>query len=175
VTLSFSRADNDDHDTVSFNVLEDLGSMAVLGGGATTVNSAPTVSALGVAAGLTFDFEDDITTIMTAPSATDASSVSVIGSQQGALIAFGMSTTAVQRGLLYDHDGDGQLSDGDTVLDLSNALLNPGDVAGSVFGTAPNYFVSSSQIVFANSSSVGLVTNGLDLIPFTLSDGNLVA
>ena len=175
VTLSFSRADNDDHDTVTFNVLEDLGAMAVLGGGATTVNSAPTVSALGVASGLTFDFEDDITTIMTAPSATDASSVSVIGSQQGAMIAFGMSNNAVQKGLLYDHDGDGQLSDGDTVLDLTNALLNAGDVAGSVFGTSPNYFVSSSQIIFANSGEIGLMTNGLDLIPFTLSDGNLVA
>ena len=82
VTLSFSRADIGDHDTVTFNMLDDLGSLAEING-ATTVNNIPVVGNLGLATGLTFDFEDDITTILTAPSATDASSVDIIGSQQG--------------------------------------------------------------------------------------------
>ena len=173
VTLSFSRADVSDHDTVTFNVLEDLGAMAEVNG-ATTTNNTPIIDNVGLASGLTFDFEDDITTIMTAPSATDASSIDVAGSQQGALIVYGRSDFAVQRGMLYDHDGDGQLSDGDTVLDLTNVLMVPGSFAYQD-ASSTNYPFLASDIIIANSESVGLMTNGLDLIPFTLSDGNLVA
>ena len=177
VTLHFARADNDDHDTVSFDVLEDLGGVAFLGTGATSVNGAPTLSALGQASGLTFDFEDDITAIMTAPTATDANGINVAGSQHGALIVYGMSSVAVQKGLLYDHDGDGQLSDGDTVVDLTDAMLNQGDVSGTFFSglSSTATAVTSFQIIGAESDTVGLMTSGLDFIQFTLSDGNLVA
>ena len=177
VTLHFARADNDDHDTVSFDVLEDLGGVAVLGGGTTAINGSPTVGALGQAMGLTFDFEDDINAIMTAPTASDANGVNVAGAEHGSLIVFGMSPTAVQKGLLYDHDGDGQLSDGDTVVDLTDAILNAGDVGGVFFGgTANNPAAATSyQIIGADADTVGFMSSGLDFFEFTLSDGNLVA
>ena len=175
VTLHFARADNDDHDTISFDVLEDLGSLAFLGNGSTA--SARTINSMGQASGLTFDFEDDITTIMTAPTATDANGINVSGSQHGALIVYGMSNVSVQKGLLYDHDGDGQLSDGDTVVDLTDAMLNQNDVQGVFFSGvvgSPSP-VTSYQIIGADADTVGLMTSGLDYFEFTLSDGNLVA
>ena len=84
------------------------------------------------------------------------------GSQQGALIVYGRSDFAVQRGMLYDHDGDGQLSDGDTVLDLTNVLMVPGSFAYQD-ASSTNYPFLASDIIIANSESVGLMTNGLDL------------
>ena len=145
--------------------------------GATTTNNTPIIDNVGLASGLTFDFEDDITTIMTAPTATDANGINVSGSQHGALIVYGMSPVAVQKGLLYDHDGDGQLSDGDTVVDLTDAMLNQNDVQGVFFSGVANSpaAVASYQIIGADADTVGLMTSGLDYFEFTLSDGNLVA
>ena len=42
----------------------------------------------------------------------------VAGSQQGAVILFDSGS---QHGFIYDHDGDGELSDGDTLVDLTTA------------------------------------------------------
>ena len=46
-------------------------------------------------------------------------------SSAGALIVFGgkaVTSTATQAGLLYDADGDGEFSEGDTVIDLTSAI-----------------------------------------------------
>ena len=99
VTMHFSRANNDDHDTVTFTGLNDLDA----GAGDLT------------AAGLTLDFEDDISVILDGGT-NAAAAVDVAGSQHGALILF---DSGVQHGFIYDHDGDGELSDGDTLVDLT--------------------------------------------------------
>ena len=138
VTLHFSRANNDDHDTVTFAELNDLSS-----GTGTD--------------GLTLDFADDISTVIAADGATAGSSsaaagVTVTSSQQGALIVFDSGS---QQGFIYDHDGDGQLSDGDTLVDLTGA-------GGSFSGG-----ITSTGFVFTLGAAGG------DVFNFTLDQGDL--
>ena len=135
VTLHFSRANNDDHDTVTFTTLNDLDA----GAGDLT------------AAGLTFDFEDDISVILDG-GANAAAAVDVASSQHGALILF---DSGVQHGFIYDHDGDGELSDGDTLVDLT---------------TAGGGFSSISTSGFLLTLDAGA---GSDEFNFTLDQGDL--
>ena len=122
-----------------------------------------------IADGINIDFEDDVSTILTDAAAVDANGVNIAGSEQGAVIVFGMNAGAVQRGFIYDYDGDGELSDGDTLVDLTGSLLPAGAInfAGSA--------ITSAQVISANSSSIGLITDGLDYVQFNLSEGDLVA
>ena len=138
VTLHFSRANNDDHDTVSFTTLNDLGASVT-------------------ADGLTLDFADDITTVIAASGTVGSTSAAAAGvstgsSQQGAVILFDSGS---QHGFIYDHDGDGELSDGDTLVDLTTA-------GGS----------------FTNLTSSGFrltmeTTEGSDQFNFSLDQGDL--
>ena len=126
VTLKFDRANSDDHDTVQITELEDLEGVADA-----IPNVAGTqfddVSLVGGVSDLVIDFHDDITQIQADNDAVDANSVQIGNSSQGTLIVFGMSNVAVQKGFIFDHDGDGELSDGDTLVDLTAALLGVGD------------------------------------------------
>ncbi len=168
VTLHIARANHDDHDTVSIDELEDLGALANANLAATTVNVA-TVNDFGRATGMRLDFEDDVTTVLTDAGAVDANGVNIGNSEQGAVIVFGMNAGAVQRGFIYDYDGNGELSDGDTLVDLTDSLLPAGVInfAGSA--------MTSAQIISADSGSIGLITDGLDYVQFNLSEGDLVA
>lgn len=143
VTLHFSRANHDDHDTVTFAELNDLSE--------TTATD-----------GLTLDFADDISTIIAADGldgiggvSSAAAGVNVSGSQQGALILF---ETASEHGFIYDHDGDGQLSDGDTLVDLTNA------------GANANAFTAISSTGFTLTLAAA---EGGDVFNFTLDQGDL--
>jgi hypothetical protein len=80
-----------------------------------------------------------------------------------------MNAGAVQRGFIYDYDGDGELSDGDTLVDLTDALMPVGAIN---FGGAP---MTAAQVISANANAIGLVTDGMDYIQFNLSEGDLVA
>lgn len=133
VTLHFARANNDDHDTVKFTYLNDLSS--------------------GVGTdGLTFNFADDISTVIDG-GAVSAAAVNASGaSQQGALIAFNGGS---QKGFIYDHDGDGQLSDGDTLVDLTGT----GGSIGSISSTGFSLTLAASE--------------GADVFAFTLDQGDL--
>ena len=138
VTLHFSRANNDDHDTVTFAELNDLS------------NGTGTD-------GLTLDFADDISTVIAADGAaagtsSAAAGVNVASSQQGALVVFDSGS---QQGFIYDHDGDGQLSDGDTLVDLTGA---GGDFSGGI---------TSTGFVFTLGAAGG------DVFNFTLDQGDL--
>lgn len=168
VTLHIARANHDDHDTVSIDELEDLGALASVNVAVSPVTVA-NVASFGQATGINLDFQDDVQTILTDASAVDANGVNIAGSTQGALIVFGMNAGAVQRGFIYDYDGDGELSDGDTLVDLTDALMPAGAVN---FGGAP---MTAAQIISANANAVGLVTDGMDYIQFNLSEGDLVA
>ena len=168
VTLHVARANHDDHDTVSIDELEDLGALASASVAVSPVTVA-NVASFGQATGINIDFEDDVSTILTDASAVDANGVNIASSTQGALIVFGMNAGAVQRGFIYDYDGDGELSDGDTLVDLTDSLMPVGAInfAGSA--------MTAGQVISANSSAIGLVTDGLDYIQFNLSEGDLVA
>ena len=168
VTLHVARANNDDHDTVSIDELEDLGALANANVAVSPITVA-NVASFGQATGINIDFEDDVSTILTDASAVDANGVNIAGSTQGALIVFGMNAGAVQRGFIYDYDGDGELSDGDTLVDMTDALMPVGalNFAGSA--------MTAAQVISANSSAIGLVTDGMDYVQFNLSEGDLVA
>jgi hypothetical protein len=168
VTLHIARANHDDHDTVSIDELEDLGALASANVAVSPVTVA-NVASFGQATGINIDFQDDVQTILTDASAVDANGVNIAGSTQGALIVFGMNAGAVQRGFIYDYDGNGELSDGDTLVDLTDALMPAGAVN---FGGAP---MTAAQIISANANAIGLVTDGMDYIQFNLSEGDLVA
>ena len=147
---------------------------------------------MGNASGLEIDFQDDVTQILTDVSAIDSGSIDVANSTQGTVIVYGMNTNSVQKGLLYDYDGDGQLSDGDTVIDLTDALLAQGQAAGAAFGSvgiwidyrwrrrtitgdaATELYASNASIINATPQSIGMITDGLDYIEFALSGGDLV-
>ena len=191
VTLHVARADADDFDTIDFDVLEDMGVQAVAQANSATGNAYFAVDALGNASGLEIDFQDDVTQILTDVSAIDSGSIDVANSTQGTVIVYGMNTNSVQKGLLYDHDGDGQLSDGDTVIDLTDALLAQGQAAGAAFGSvgiwidsdgdgaltgdvATELYASNASIINATPQSIGMITDGLDYIEFALSGGDLV-
>jgi hypothetical protein len=83
------------------------------------------------------------------------------------------------------------LSDGDTVIDLTDALLAQGQAAGAAFGsvgiwidtdgdatitgdTATELYASNASIINATPQSIGMITDGLDYIEFALSGGDLV-
>ena len=117
VTLKFSRADTDDHDTVDINELEDLSVLA------------------GNASGLRLDFADDISTIINA-GAADAAAVNVASSQQNAVLVF---DGGAQEGFIVDRDGDGKLSDGDIHVDLTDA------VSAVSFTDASTFTATSTQ------------------------------
>ena len=191
VTLHVARADADDFDTIDFDVLEDMGVQAVAQANSATGNAYFAVDALGNASGLEIDFQDDVTQILTDVSAIDSGSIDVANSTQGTVIVYGMNTNSVQKGLLYDYDGDGQLSDGDTVIDLTDALLAQGQAAGAAFGSvgiwidsdgdgaltgdvATELYASNASIINATPQSIGMITDGLDYIEFALSGGDLV-
>ena len=137
VTLKFSRAGNDDHETIDVNTLEDLGAIA---GGAGTASTN--------ASGLRLDFADDVTGIISAGTAT-AAAMDVAGASQGNVLVF---DNAAQRGFVYDHDGDGELSDGDTLVDLTDAAS---DVA-------------------VTGGDIQVTSNGGDIWTFDLSGGDLI-
>jgi hypothetical protein len=168
VTLHIARANHDDHDTVSIDELEDLGALASANVAVSPVTVA-NVASFGQATGINIDFQDDVQAILTDGSAVDANGVNIAGSTQGALIVFGMNAGAVQRGFIYDYDGDGELSDGDTLVDLTDALMPVGAIN---FGGAP---MTAAQVISANANAIGLVTDGMDYIQFNLSEGDLVA
>ncbi|MDA9175530.1 hypothetical protein N9O95_00405 [Alphaproteobacteria bacterium] len=168
VTLHIARANYDDHDTVSIDELEDLGALASANVAVSPVTVA-NVASFGQATGININFEDDVTTILSDASAVDANGVNIAGSTQGALIVFGMNAGAVQRGFIYDYDGDGELSDGDTLIDMTDSLMPAGAMN---FAGAP---ITAAQVISANSSSIGLITDGLDYVQFNLSEGDLVA
>ena len=168
VTLHIARANHDDHDTVSIDELEDLGALASANVAVSPVTVA-NVASFGQATGINIDFQDDVQAILTDASAVDANGVNIAGSTQGALIVFGMNAGAVQRGFIYDYDGDGELSDGDTLVDLTDALMPVGAIN---FGGAP---MTAAQVISANANSIGLVTDGMDYVQFNLSEGDLVA
>ena len=191
VTLHVARADADDFDTIDFDVLEDMGVQADAHANSATGNAYYNVQGLGNASGLEIDFQDDVTQILTDVSAIDSGSIDVANSTQGTVIVYGMNTNSVQKGLLYDYDGDGQLSDGDTVIDLTDALLAQGQAAGAAFGsvgiwidtdgdatitgdTATELYASNASIINATPQSIGMITDGLDYIEFALSGGDLV-
>ena len=168
VTLHIARANHDDHDTVSIDELEDLGALASANVAVSPVTVA-NVASFGQATGINVDFQDDVQAILTDASAVDANGVNIAGSTQGALIVFGMNAGAVQRGFIYDYDGDGELSDGDTLVDLTDALMPVGAIN---FAGAP---MTAAQVISANANSIGLVTDGMDFVQFNLSEGDLVA
>ena len=132
VTLHFSRANNDDHDTVSFTTLNDLGASVT-------------------ADGLTLDFADDITTVIAASGTVGGTSAAAAGvstgsSQQGAVILFDSGS---QHGFIYDHDGDGELSDGDTLVDLTTAGGSFSNVTSSSFRLTMETTEGSDQFNFS--------------------------
>ena len=174
VTLKFDRANSDDHDTVQITELEDLEGVADA-----IPNVAGTqfddVSLVGGVSDLVIDFHDDITQIQADNDAVDASSVQIGNSSQGMLIVFGMSNVAVQKGFIFDHDGDGELSDGDTLVDLTAALLGVGDAEGTAFGALATSAVTAAQIISTTTDSLTFLSDGLDAFEFTLSGGDLVA
>jgi len=137
VTLKFSRAGNDDHETIDVNTLEDLGAIAG-GTGSATTN----------ARGLRLDFADDVTGIISAGTAT-AAAMDVAGASQGNVLVF---DNAAQRGFVYDHDGDGELSDGDTLVDLTDA----------------------ASAVAVTGGDIQVTSNGGDIWTFDLSGGDLI-
>ena len=137
VTLKFSRAGNDDHETIDVNTLEDLGAIAG-GTGSATTN----------ASGLRLDFADDVTGIISAGTAT-AAAMDVAGASQGNVLVF---DNAAQRGFVYDHDGDGELSDGDTLVDLTDA----------------------ASAVAVTGGDIQVTSNGDDIWTFDLSGGDLI-
>jgi hypothetical protein len=147
----------------------DLGAPASVNLGAATPNIASTGN-LGLVRDLRFDFQDDITGILVDGSAVDANGVNVPLSLQGGLIVFGMNPGAVQRGFIYDYDGDGELSDGDTLVDLTDALMPVG--AGVNFAGSA---ITAGRIISATSDTIELVTDEFDLVRFNLSEGDLVA
>ena len=73
----------------------------------------------------------------------------VAGASQGNVLVF---NNAAQRGFIYDHDGDGELSDGDTLVDLTDAASDVAVVGGDVQVTS----------------------NGGDIWTFELSGGDLI-
>ena len=74
------------------------------------MNVATVNATFGRATGMRLDFEDDVTTVLTDAGAVDANGVNMRHhSEQGAVIVFGMNAGAVQRGFIYDYDGDGEL------------------------------------------------------------------
>ena len=119
VTISFERASSDEFDTVTFTALEDLA-------------GAPGTTA---AEGVIFDFADDIQQIISS-TATDANSVNeqAAASHQG-LIVFGSAVGSTQQGFIYDADGDGVLSDGDTLVDLT-AAVDTNNIASTANGVS---------------------------------------
>jgi len=123
---------------VTFTALEDLA-------------GAPGTTA---AEGVIFDFADDILQIISS-TATDANSVSeqAAASHQG-IIVFGSAGGSTQQGFIFDADGDGVLSDGDTLVDLTAAV------------SANN--ISSTANAVSFTSTLG------DSWVFALDDGNLV-
>ena len=174
VTLKFDRANSDDHDTVQITELEDLEGVADA-----IPNVAGTqfdeVSLVGGVSDLVIDFHDDITQIQADNDAVDANSVQIGNSSQGTLIVFGMSNVAVQKGFIFDHDGDGELSDGDTLVALTAALLGVGDAEGTAFGALATSAVTAAQIISTTTDSLTFLSDGLDAFEFTLSGGDLVA
>ena len=174
VTIHFSRANHDDYDTVTVSALEDLGELAEVEfptNPSATATNVLSSDKLGNGQGLNFDFADDIAGLLES-SALDADDVSESGSKPGTLIVFGSNNAASERGFIYDYDGDGELSDGDTLVDLDQALL---DASSNV--TFNGVQVSNSLImdVNVNAGTISLVTEYLDLFQFTLSEGDLVA
>ncbi len=170
VTLHIARANHDDHDTVSIDELEDLGALANANLACHHGERCQRSMTLVRATGMRLDFEDDVTTVLTDAGAVDANGVNMlVNSEQGAVIVFGMNAGAVQRGFIYDYDGNGELSDGDTLVDLTDSLLPAGVInfAGSA--------MTSAQIISADSGSIGLITDGMDYVQFNLSEGDLVA
>ena len=139
VTIHFSRANQDDHDTVTFTMINDMN------GGST---EGPD--------GLTLDFEDDVTTIINAGTVT-AAAVDVNGSQHGAVLVYDAGAAGV--GFIYDHDGDGQLSDGDTLVDLTG-FANTG-------GTSMSSVTTSSFTLTSGAD------NGADVFTFSMDQGDL--
>jgi hypothetical protein len=132
VTFGFARANSDDHDTVQIDLLEDL---AVLGAGAS---------------GVRLDFQDDVSKIIDATAGgAAAAAVNVAGSQHGAVLVF---DSTGQKGFIYDHDGDGKLSDGDTLVDMTDAVTAVAVVSGNMRVT----------------------TDGTDQFDFALSGGDLI-
>ena len=79
--------------------------------------------------------------------------------QRAALVAFAE----------MDTDGDGELSDGDTLVDMTDALMPVGalNFAGSA--------MTAAQVISANSRAIGLVPDGIGYVQFNLSEGDLVA
>ena len=83
------------------------------------------------------------------------------------------------------------MSEGDTVIDLTDVLLAQGQAAGAAFGsvgiwidtdgdatitgdTATELYASNASIINATPQSIGMITDGLDYIEFALSGGDLV-
>ena len=132
VTFGFARANSDDHDTVQIDLLEDL---AVAGAGAS---------------GIRLDFQDDVSKIIDATAeGAAAAAVNVAGSQHGAVLVF---NSTGQQGFIYDHDGDGKLSDGDTLVDMTDAV----------------------NAVAVVSGNMRVTTDGTDQFDFALSGGDLI-
>ena len=145
VTIRFAKANSDDFDTVEIDTLEDLAGLVT--GAATTATE-----------GVRFDFANDINGPLIMSTSASAGAVNEAGSQHQGVIVFNGAT---QRGFIYDHDGDGTLSDGDTLVDMT-------DATGGILATAPAGFGVSGagELIFTS-------TNG-DNWNFQLSGGDLV-
>ena len=102
--------------------------------------------------GLTLDFADDISTVIDGGAVAAAAVNESSASQQGALIVFNGSS---QVGFIYDHDGDGQLSDGDTLVDLT------GTGGGIAFNSSTGFTLTLAG------------TEGADAFNFSLDQGDL--
>lgn len=145
VTIKIASAQADEEDIIRVDALEDLAGTPAAD--PSTANSAKNV---------VFDFENDITTIIESTS-TSAAALNETGSSAGALIVFGGAAAGggTQAGILYDADGDGELSDGDTVLDLTNAITH------------------ASLDVDALATEIEFDSNLGDQWNFVIGDGNL--
>ena len=150
VSIEFSRAPTDDINTITIRNLEDFGG-AVAGAAATETS------------GVRFDFADDVLgPLVDAGTVAGVAAVSVAAvSQHQSVIVF---NGLVQRGIIYDHDGDGTLSDGDTLVDLTQA-------SGGVASTAADAAVTSFGVNTAGELTF-MSTDG-DTWNFKLDNGDL--
>ena len=160
MTLRFERSNSDDFDTITFTEIEDYTGQP----NATLTDGS---EAFDGAEGLILDFADDITAIYTDGTATSAASVNYASSQHGAVIVYGSGTGSTQQGFIYDHDGDGQLSDGDTLVDMTTALSQTAtSTAITLAGGTVGIHVVAGDVVVESA--------GGDIWTFTLSVGDLI-
>jgi hypothetical protein len=150
VSIEFSRAPTDDINTITISNLEDFGG-AVAGAAATETS------------GVRFDFADDVLgPLVDAGTVAGVAAVSeaAVSQHQSVIVFNGL----VQRGIIYDHDGDGTLSDGDTLVDLTQA-------SGGVASTATDAAVTSFGVNAAGELTF-MSTDG-DIWNFQLDNGDL--